>query len=194
MSDPLERLRMPIVAIEPHPDFAEALLRRMQGAGVAPARDTATVRYFVHDLDAAVGFYRDALGFEVELQPSPMFAMLYRGDLRLLLSVPSQPHVLPDGSLPQPGGHNRISLRVDDLGDVVGSLRRRGLRFRTDIRAGMTVDTVLLEDPAGNPVELFQPRAGYHERATGAGRPTGKSQATGESTHDAQTTTEEEEP
>jgi catechol 2,3-dioxygenase-like lactoylglutathione lyase family enzyme len=165
MSDPLERLRMPIVPIEPRPEFASALLRRIQGDELVPDRDTATIRYFVDDLDAAVAFYGELLGFEVELRPSPVFAMLYRGDLRLLLSVPGDPHVLPDGSLPEPGGHNRISLRVDDLAGIVETLRRAGTRLRTGVAAGVAVDTILLEDPAGNPVELFQPRAGYHERA-----------------------------
>jgi catechol 2,3-dioxygenase-like lactoylglutathione lyase family enzyme len=164
MSDPLERLRMPIVPIEPRPEFAAVLLRRIRGAEVTAARDTATVRYFVDDIDAAVAFYRELLGFEEELRPSPLFAMLYRGDLRLLLSVPGEPHLLPDGTLPRPGGHNRISLRVDDLAATVEALRRGGARFRTDIVAGVAVHTILLQDPAGNPVELFQPRAGYHER------------------------------
>jgi catechol 2,3-dioxygenase-like lactoylglutathione lyase family enzyme len=166
MSDPLERLRMPIVPIEPRPEFTASLLRRIQGVSVPAARDTATIRYFVDDLDVAVGFYRGLLGFDVELRPSPVFAMLYRGDLRLLLSVPGEPHVLPDGSLSQPGGHNRISLRVDDLAATVAALRRKGARFRTEIASGVTVDTILLEDPAGNPIELFEPRAGYHERET----------------------------
>lgn len=166
MSDPLELLRMPIVPIEPRAKFAEALLRRIQGTGRPAARDTATIRYFVDDLDAAVAFYQDLLGFDVELRPSPMFAMLYRGDLRLLLSVPGEPHVLPDGTLPEPGGHNRISLRVDDLGDAVVALRRGGAQVLSEVATGTTVDTVLLQDPAGNLVELFQPRGGYHERAS----------------------------
>ncbi|HEX4033706.1 MAG TPA: VOC family protein [Solirubrobacteraceae bacterium] len=164
MSDPLERLLMPIVPVEPRPEFAAALLRQIEGADSPPARDTATVRYFVDDLDAAVAFYRELLAFEEELRPSPAFAMLYRGDLRLLLSVPGEPHVLPDGTLPRPGGHNRISLRTDDLSAAVAALRQRGARFRTEIVTSVGVDTVLLEDPAGNPVELFEPRAGYHER------------------------------
>lgn len=164
MSDPLERLRMPIVAIEPRPEFAASLLRRLEGAGSPPPGDTATVRYFVDDVEAAVAFYRDLLGFEEELRPSPAFAMLYRGDLRLLLSVPGEPHVLPGGALPRPGGDNRISLRVDDLAVAVEMLRRRGGRVLGDIVAGVTVHTILLQDPAGNPVELFEPRAGYHER------------------------------
>jgi catechol 2,3-dioxygenase-like lactoylglutathione lyase family enzyme len=164
VSDPLDRLRLPIVPIQPRPEFAAALRRRLEGGGAAPARDTATVRYFVDDVSAAVAFYRDLLGFEEELRPSPAFAMLYRGDLRLLLSLPGEPHALPDGTLPVPGGHNRISLRVDDLSATVEALRGGGGRFRTGIVSGVTVDTVLLQDPAGNPVELFQPRSGYHER------------------------------
>jgi catechol 2,3-dioxygenase-like lactoylglutathione lyase family enzyme len=166
MSDPLELLRIPVVSIEPKAEFAEHLLQRIQGTAPANPRDTATVRYFVDDLDAAVAFYRDALGFEVELRPSPVFAMLYRGDLRLLLTVPGEPHVLPDGTLPQPGGHNRISLLVDDLAARVAELRRAGALIRREITGGVAVDTVLLQDPAGNPVELIEPGAGYHERAS----------------------------
>ena len=164
MSDPLERLRMPIVPIEPRAEFAASLARRLGGTEGPPERDTATVRYFVDDLDAAVAFYRDLLGFDEELRPSPVFAMLYRGDLRLLLSVPGEPHALPDGTLPRPGGHNRISLRVDNLSTTVETLRRRGARLPPKIVSGVTVDTILLHDPAGNPVELFEPRTGYHER------------------------------
>ena len=166
MTDPLERLRMPIVPIEPRSEFAEALLRRIQGAEPPAPPGPATVRYFVGDLDAALAFYRDLLGFEVELRPSPMFAMLYRGDLRLLLTVPGEPHVLPDGTLPQPGGHNRITLRVDDLASTLAQLRRAGARLRTEVVVGVTVNSALLEDPAGNPVELIEPRSGYHERAS----------------------------
>jgi catechol 2,3-dioxygenase-like lactoylglutathione lyase family enzyme len=164
MSDPLERLRLPVVAIEPRAEFAAALLRRIEGTERPAARDTATVRYFVDDLDAAVAFYRGLLGFDVELWPSPTFAMLYRGDLRLLLSVPGEPHLLPDGTLPAPGGHNRISLLVDDLAAAVAALRRGGAQVQTEVAGGVTVASVLLQDPAGNPVELIEPRAGYHER------------------------------
>ena len=171
MTDPLERLRLPIVPIEPRPEFTTALRRRIQGAEALAVREPPTVRYFVDDLDAAVAFYRDLLGFEEELWPSPAFAMLYRGDLRLLLSVPLEPHVLPGDTLPRPGGSNRMALRVDDLAAAVGALRRQGARFRTEIVAGVAVNTILVEDPAGNLVELFEPRPGYHERGAGD-RPT----------------------
>jgi hypothetical protein len=86
---------------------ARAALRRIQGAGDSPVGQPATVRYFVTDLDSAVAFYRDLLGFEEELRPSPAFAMLYRGDLRLLLSVPGGGAPMPDGAQPGPGGWNR---------------------------------------------------------------------------------------
>jgi catechol 2,3-dioxygenase-like lactoylglutathione lyase family enzyme len=165
--DPLEALYLPVVPIRPRPEFAAALLRRIQGAAEPPASQPATVRYFVTDLDAAVAFYRDLLGFEEELRPSPAFAMLYRGDLRLLLSVPGHTgggDVLPDGSVPAPGGWNRIALRVGDLDAMVAGLRSRGARLRTSIISGIAVRQVLLHDPAGNLIELFEPAAGYHER------------------------------
>jgi catechol 2,3-dioxygenase-like lactoylglutathione lyase family enzyme len=167
MPDSLDALRLPVVPVEPRPEFAAALLRRIAGAGELAAAQAATVRYFVTDLDTAVAFYRDLLGFEEELRPSPVFAMLYRGDLRLLLSVPGHAdggEVLPDGSVPAPGGWNRIALRVPDLDTAVAELRRRGARLRTGITTGVAVRQVLLHDPAGNLVELFEPAAGYHER------------------------------
>ena len=169
MPDPLDALRLPVVPVEPRPEFAAALLRRMEGLDESAARQAATVRYFVTDLVAAVAFYRDLLGFEEELGPSPAFAMLYRGDLRLLLSVPGGGQgggdVLPDGSVPAPGGWNRIALRVSDLDATVADLRAKGARFRTSITAGVAIRQVLLHDPAGNIVELFEPGVGYHERA-----------------------------
>ena len=165
MADPLDTLRLPIVPIDPRPEFAAALLRRIEGNESLSTRETPTVRYFVNDLDAAVGFYRDQLDFEVELPPSPTFAMLYRGDLRLLLNVPSGSHRLPDGTLPEPGGWNCISLRVADLAATVETLRQAGARFRTDIVRRVAIQNALVEDPSGNLVELFEPLAGYHERA-----------------------------
>ncbi len=129
---------------------------------------TTTVRYFVDDLDNAVDFYRDLLGFEEELRPSPAFAMLYRGDLRLLLSVPGGGGggaPLADGTRPEPGGWNRFALEVPDLDATVKDLRSNGAGFRNDIVTGVGVKQILLEDPDGNPIELFQPLTGYHERA-----------------------------
>jgi catechol 2,3-dioxygenase-like lactoylglutathione lyase family enzyme len=92
--------------------------------------------------------------------------MLYRGDPRLLLNVPGEPHALPDGTLPAPGGWNRISLRISNLNTTVAALRASGVTFRRGVTAGVAVDTALLADPSGNPVELLEARAGYHERTT----------------------------
>jgi catechol 2,3-dioxygenase-like lactoylglutathione lyase family enzyme len=167
-ADPLGALRLPVVPIEPRPEFGAALLRRIEGAQAPARQHGVSVRYFVPDLDAAVDFYCRLLGFEEELRPSPAFAMLYRGDLRLLLSVPGGPGAggaLPDGALPEPGGWNRIALQVTDLRGTVRRLRQQGARLRTEIPAGVTVSQVLVEDPAGNLVELFEPGPGYHERA-----------------------------
>jgi catechol 2,3-dioxygenase-like lactoylglutathione lyase family enzyme len=168
-SDPLDALRLPIVPVDPRRQFAAALLRRIrQQEGLIAARG-ATVRYFVTDLDAAVEFYRRSLDFEEELRPSPAFAMLYRGDLRLLLSVPNGPggggSAMPDGTMPQPGGWNRFAVQVPDLAATVAALRQRGARFRNDIVTGVGVKQILLEDPGGNLIELFEPLASYHERA-----------------------------
>ena len=168
-ADPLDTLRLPLVPIDPRPEFAAALLRRIESRPGPLDRLTATVRYFVTDLDACVDFYCRLLDFEEELRPSPVFAMLYRGDLRLLLSVPGGPgavHSLPDGTVPQPGGWNRMTLTVADLGATAAALRTRGVAFRHDVQPGIGVRTLLVEDPSGNPVELIEPISGYHERST----------------------------
>jgi catechol 2,3-dioxygenase-like lactoylglutathione lyase family enzyme len=121
---------------------------------------TVSVRYIVDDLDAAIGFYRDDLGFEVVMHPAPTFAMLSRDDLRLLLSVPSGQggggQAMPDGRRPEPGGWNRFQLEVDDLRAEVDRLRAAGARLRSDIVEGIGGDQILVEDPSGNPIELFQ--------------------------------------
>ena len=169
--DPLDALRLPIVPVEPRPEFAAGLRRQLHGekaaapAPAAAAAGHATVRYFVTDLDTAVAFYRDQLGFEEELRPAPSFAMLYRGDLRLLLSVPGAAHTLPDGTIPDPGGWNRIVVQVPDLEAAVERLRADGVRFRHDVVTSVSVRQALVDDPSGNPVELFEAMAGYHERA-----------------------------
>jgi catechol 2,3-dioxygenase-like lactoylglutathione lyase family enzyme len=121
---------------------------------------TVSVRYFVDDVDAAIAFYRDLLGFEVVMHPAPPFAMLARGDLRLLLSAPGGGPgggaAMPDGRLPEPGGWNRFQLEVADLRAEVERLRAAGARFRNEIVEGMGGNQILLEDPAGNAIELFQ--------------------------------------
>jgi catechol 2,3-dioxygenase-like lactoylglutathione lyase family enzyme len=123
---------------------------------------TVNVRYIVHDVDTAIAFYRDQLEFAVEMHPAPSFAMLRRGDLRLLLSSPSSEggggQSMPDGRRPEPGGWNRISLEVADLAGEVERLRAAGVHFRNEIVKGVGGDQILVEDPSGNPVELFQPR------------------------------------
>jgi catechol 2,3-dioxygenase-like lactoylglutathione lyase family enzyme len=120
-----------------------------------------SVRYIVDDVDAAIAFYTERLGFTVELHPAPGFAMLSRGDLRLLLNAPGGPggaaQPMPDGRRPEPGGWNRIQLQVDDLDREVKTLRQAGARFRNDIVAGFGGKQILLDDPAGNPIELFEP-------------------------------------
>jgi catechol 2,3-dioxygenase-like lactoylglutathione lyase family enzyme len=123
---------------------------------------TVSVRYIVEDVEAAIGFYRDHLGFEVQMHPAPTFAMLTRGDLRLLLSAQSGQGgggmVLADGRRPEPGGWNRFSLEVSDLAAEVERLRAAGVAFRSDVVEGIGGDQALAEDPSGNPVELFQPK------------------------------------
>jgi catechol 2,3-dioxygenase-like lactoylglutathione lyase family enzyme len=129
---------------------------------------TATIRYFVTDLDTAVDFYCDRLGFEVELRPSPMFAMLYRGDLRLLLSVPGGGgggSPMADGTVPEPGGWSRFALQVSNLEKTVTELSGKGATFRSGIISGVGVKQALLEDPDRNLIELFEPLDAYHERA-----------------------------
>lgn len=123
--------------------------------------DTVLVRYIVDDVDAALAFYTGNLGFAVVIHPAPAFAMLARGALRLALSAPGGPggggQAMPDGRLPEPGGWNRISLPVDDLNAEVERLRAAGASFRNDIVIGTGGKQILLDDPAGNPVELFEP-------------------------------------
>jgi catechol 2,3-dioxygenase-like lactoylglutathione lyase family enzyme len=120
-----------------------------------------SVRYIVDDVDAAIAFYCGHLGFSEVMHPAPTFAMLERGDLRLVLSAPSgrggSGQAMPDGTLPSPGGWNRFTLQVDDLTAMVDVLREAGVHFRNDIVTGMGGNQVLIDDPSGNPVELFEP-------------------------------------
>lgn len=121
----------------------------------------ASVRYFVRDVDAAVAFYTDNLGFDVEMRPAPGFAILSNGGLELVLNTPGGPggasQPMLDGSTPEPGGWNRIRLEVVSLEQEVDALRAAGTRFRNDIVSGKGGKQILLEDPSGNPIELFEP-------------------------------------
>ena len=121
----------------------------------------ATVRYIVHDVDAAIAFYCGNLGFREMMHPAPTFAMLTRDDLRLTLSAPGGPggggQAMPDGTVPAPGGWNRFSLEVDGLEALVQQLRAAGATFRNEIVIGVGGNQILVEDPSGNPVELFEP-------------------------------------
>jgi catechol 2,3-dioxygenase-like lactoylglutathione lyase family enzyme len=120
---------------------------------------TVSVRYIADDVDAAVDFYVDRLGFEVDMRPGAGFAVLSRGALRLLLNQPGAGGAgqsMPDGRRPQPGGWNRIQLEVSNLEQEVAVLREAGAAFRNDIVTGRGGSQILLEDPSGNPIELFQ--------------------------------------
>ena len=124
---------------------------------------TVSVRYIVNDVDAAVAFYTAHLGFKADMKPAPGFAMLSRGELRLLLSTPGggggAGQTMPDGRRPAPGGWNRMQLEVDDLAHVVEALRGAGARFRNDIVVGRGGKQILVDDPSGNCIELFQPHS-----------------------------------
>jgi catechol 2,3-dioxygenase-like lactoylglutathione lyase family enzyme len=124
-----------------------------------PTVATVSVRYIVDNVEAALAFYTERLGFSVEFN-APGFAVLSRGELRLLLNEPGaggagQP--MPDGRKPEPGGWNRIQLEVDDLASEVEALRDTGAHFRNEIVGGRGGKQILLEDPSGNPIELFEP-------------------------------------
>jgi len=119
------------------------------------------VRYIVTNVDAAIDFYCRLLGFEQVMHPAPTFAMLAHGDLRLALSAPGGGpgggQAMPDGRLPQPGGWNRFQLEVNDIESMVVELRKRGVRFRNELVTGVGGKQILMDDPDGNPVELFEP-------------------------------------
>ena len=122
---------------------------------------TVSVRYIVDDVDAAIAFYCEHLGFAEVMHPAPTFAMLSRGDLRLVLSAPSAAggggQVMPDGTKPQPGGWNRFMLELPDLAAAVDKLGQADVHFRNDIVTGVGGKQILVEDPSGNAIELFEP-------------------------------------
>jgi catechol 2,3-dioxygenase-like lactoylglutathione lyase family enzyme len=121
---------------------------------------TVQVRYIVRDVDAAIDFYTVQFGFTLEMHPAPAFAMLSRGDLRLVLSAPNPMagggQAMPDGTVQEPGGWNRFAIHVDDLGAIVQRLRAAGARFRNEIVVGVGGRQIIVEDPSGNPIELFE--------------------------------------
>ena len=125
---------------------------------------TVSVRYIVNDVDEAAEFYTRHLDFHLDMHPDPAFAMLTRGDLRLVLVSPvsadhpgggSRP--LPDGTPQRPGGWNRFMIQVPDVDAAAAGLRREGVRFRTDVITGVGTKQVMIEDPSGNPIELYEP-------------------------------------
>jgi len=122
---------------------------------------TVNVRYMVDDIDTAIAFYTTHLGFKLNMRAAPAFADVTRGDLRLLLSArtSSAGRAMPDGRLPVPGGWNRFQFIVDDIEAEVERLRAAGVKFRNDVIRGPGGAQVLIEDPAGNPIEIFQPAA-----------------------------------
>jgi catechol 2,3-dioxygenase-like lactoylglutathione lyase family enzyme len=128
---------------------------------MAGEREMVSVRYMVDDVEAAIAFYTTHLGFTLLSSWGSAFADVARGPLRLLLSGPasSAGRPMPDGTKPVPGGWNRIHLIVDDLSAEVERLRAEGVRFRNDIVSGPGGAQILLDDPSGNPIELFQPRS-----------------------------------
>jgi catechol 2,3-dioxygenase-like lactoylglutathione lyase family enzyme len=119
------------------------------------------VRYIVHDVDAAIAFYCQHLGFREVMHPAPAFAMLEQGDLRLVLSKPNPSagggQAMPDGAEQKSGGWNRFSIEVNDIESKVAALRKAGAHFRNEITTGVGGKQIILDDPSGNPIELFEP-------------------------------------
>jgi catechol 2,3-dioxygenase-like lactoylglutathione lyase family enzyme len=121
---------------------------------------TVSVRYIANNVDKAIEFYTEMLGFKLEMHPAPGFALLSKGSLRLFLNAPGAGGAgtpLPDGTTPKPGGWNRFQLEVEDLESTVKGLESKGVKFRNEIVEGKGGKQILVEDPSGNPVELFEP-------------------------------------
>jgi len=140
---------------------AGSLPARAQNFGVNNDPNLIRMRYMVEDIPAAVAFYRDKLGFKVEAQSGNFLAALSRGNVQLLLSPTKGPggasQPMPDGRKPVPGGWNRIVIYLPNLEAEVARLRKEGVHFRNDIVKGLGGNEILLDDPSGNPIELFQP-------------------------------------
>ncbi len=153
------RIRLAGTAEQGDPSLKEsrAIIVRTEHSTMA----TASVRYIVNDVDVAIEFYTRLLGFAEVMHPAPTFAMLSRGGLRLVLSAPGGGpgggQAMPDGTLPQPGGWNRFQLQIVNLESTVAELRASGARFRNEVVIGVGGKQILVEDPSGNLVELFEP-------------------------------------
>jgi catechol 2,3-dioxygenase-like lactoylglutathione lyase family enzyme len=119
------------------------------------------VRYIVNDVDAAISFYTDHLGFKLDMHPAPPFAMLSRDELRLVLSAPNPSagggQNMADGTKQTPGGWNRFAIQVNNIEEMVAKLRSKGVHFRNEIVSGVGGKQIIVEDPSGNPIELFEP-------------------------------------
>ena len=119
------------------------------------------IRYIVNDVDKAIKFYTEQLGFKLQMHPAPAFAMLCRDDLRLVLSAPNPSagggQAMPDGTQQTPGGWNRFAIEVTDMSNMVEALQKAGVHFRNNIVAGVGGKQIIVDDPSGNPVELFEP-------------------------------------
>jgi catechol 2,3-dioxygenase-like lactoylglutathione lyase family enzyme len=122
---------------------------------------TVQVRYIVNDVDEAIQFYTEQLGFTLQMHPAPAFASLSRDDLRLVLSAPNPSagggQAMPDGTQQTPGGWNRFAIEVTDISNVVEALHKAGAHFRNNIVTGVGGKQIIVDDPSGNPVELFEP-------------------------------------
>jgi len=144
------------------PAFAQTKSIPMKSELQIMQQEIIAVRYIVTDVDAAVAFYTDLLGFKVNKHPGPGFADISIGNLHLLLNKPGggggSGQSMPDGAIPAPGGWNRIQLQVKDLSATVDHLKSKGAQFRNNIVIGNGGDQILLKDPSGNLIELFQPK------------------------------------
>jgi catechol 2,3-dioxygenase-like lactoylglutathione lyase family enzyme len=137
--------------------FIEIFTRQLKIKSMAKVQ----VRYIVNNVDEAIQFYTQHLGFKLEMHPAPAFAMLSRNDLRLVLSAPNPSagggQSMPDGTQQTPGGWNRFAIEVSDLSTIVETLQKAGVHFRNNIVTGVGGKQIIVDDPSGNPVELFEP-------------------------------------
>ena len=130
-------------------------------------KEKLAVRYIVNDIEKSIPFYRDHLNFSVDMHPAPGFAALSKGNLTLFLNQPGAGGAgqkMPDGTVPQPDGWNRIQITVDDLESVYQKFKKKGLEFRNEIVDGIGGKQILLKDPSGNLIELFEPKRDHEVR------------------------------